>query len=237
MTTSRTRRFSPGSLLIAAALAVGFASASWALSPSARDLPPPPPDAEGLQRAPSSKVDEFYLRPGATFTAYRRVRLGPVEVSFNKLWARQHRNIDAEESSKLRAELATLARTEFARQMQRRDGYELVDAAGPDVLEIRASIVNLDIYAPEVNDASIRRSYVLKAGEATLVAELRDSQTGSLLARVVDRREMREYPDFQLATSVSNSAEARELVGLWSQMLRRYLDTARMDGRTDGKGP
>jgi hypothetical protein len=78
----------------------------------------------------------------------------------------------------------------------------------------------------------VRRNYVLKAGEATLVAELRDSQTGALLARIVDRREMREYPEFQLASDVMNSAEARDLVGLWSRVLRRYLDAA----RTDGKG-
>jgi hypothetical protein len=232
MTLPRIHRLSLGSVLVAAALALVSPALSWAQSPSSRDLPAPPADAEGLQRTASSKVDEFYLRPGTSFTAYRRVRLGPVEVSFNKLWARQHRNVDAAESAKLREDLSRLARKEFARQMERGGGYELVEAAGPDVLEIRASIVNLDIYAPDVNDANVRRSYVLKAGEATLLGELRDSQTGSLLARVVDRREMREYPEFQLANSVSNSAEARELVGLWSKMLRRYLDTA----RTDNKG-
>jgi hypothetical protein len=235
MNTLRNGRFSPGSLVVAAVLAFAAAGASWALSPG-RDLPAPPPDAEGLQRTASSKVDEFYLRPGASFTAYRRVLIGPVEVSFNKLWERQHRNVDAAESARLRADLARLARDEFVRQMQREGGYEVVEAGGADVLEIRASIVNLDIYAPEVNDANLRRNYVLKAGEATLLAQLRDSQTGSLLARVVDRREMREYPEFQLANSVSNSAEARELVGLWSKLLRRYLDTARTDGRSDGKG-
>jgi hypothetical protein len=222
--------------MVAAVLTFAAAGASWALTPAYRDLPAPPPDAEGLQRTASSKVDEFYLRPGASFTAYRRVLIGPVEVSFNKLWEREHRNVDAAQSAKLRGDLARLARDEFVRQMQRGAGFEVVEAGGADVLEIRASIVNLDIRAPEVNDANLRRSYVLQAGEATLLAELRDSQTGSLLARVVDRRAMREYPDFQLANSVSNSAEARELVGLWSKLLRRYLDTARTNGRSDGKG-
>ena len=108
----------------------------------------------------------------------------------------------------------------------------MVTEAAADVLEVRASIVNLDIYAPDGKDSTVHRNYVLKAGEATLVAELRDSRTGALLARIIDRREMREYPEFQLASDVMNSAEARDLVGLWSRVLRRYLDAA----RTDGKG-
>jgi hypothetical protein len=225
----RRTSFGPVVLFTAASLLAG--ANAWSLSPNPRDLPPPPADAQGLERTSSSRVDEFYLRPGATFTAYRRVLLGPVDVSFNKLWERQHRAVDAKESSRLRNELQAMARDEFARQLQRKDGFEIVQAPGADVLEVRASIVNLDIRAPDVQDSAVRRNYVLSAGEATLLAELRDSQTGTLLARIVDRREMREYPTFQLATSVSNSGDARDLVGLWSRMLRRYLDTARADGK------
>lgn len=222
-----TRRQWPVMLLLAATV-----MPAWSGAPDPASLPTPPADAEGLERRPSSRVDEFYLRPGAGFTAYRRVKLAPVQVSFNRLWERRHREVDAGHSARIREDLARMAREEFTRQLGRRGGYPVVEEAGPDVLEVRASIVNLDIYAPEVKDATARRNYVLKAGEATLVAELRDSQTGTLLARVIDRREMREYPEFMLATSVSNSAEARELVGLWSNMLRRHLDAAKSDGKT-----
>ena len=196
-------------------------------------LPPPPADAEGLVRQASRSLDEVYLRPGASFRPYRRVLLAPVEVSFAKYWARDHRDIDAAESLKIRQDLARLAREEFRRVLQRGQGYQLAEAAGPDVLEVRAQLVNLDIAAPEVRDAAVRHNYVLSAGEATLVAELRDSQTGTLLARVVDQREMRRYPDLQLATSVTNSAEAADLVATWSRLLRRQLDSA----KSDSKGP
>jgi hypothetical protein len=199
----------------------------------ARDVPPPPADAEGLVRQASRNLDEYYLRPGATFRSYRRVLLAPVDVSFSRYWAREHRDVDAAESLKIRQDLAKLAREEFRRVLQRGAGYQLADAAGPDVLEVRASLVNLDITAPDVPDAAIRHNYVLSAGEATLVAELRDSQTGTLLARVVDRREMRRYTELQLATSVTNSAEAADLVATWSRLLRRQLDSA----KSDSKGP
>jgi hypothetical protein len=156
-----------------------------------------------------------------------------VDVSFSRYWARDHRDIDAAESLKIRQDLATLAREEFRRVLQRGEGYALAEGPGPDVLEVRASLVNLDITAPEVRDAAIRRNFVLSAGEATLVAELRDSQTGTVLARVVDRREMRRYTDLQLATSITNSADAADLVATWSRLLRRQLDSA----KSDSKGP
>lgn len=230
MITPRSRLALAASLLLAT-LSLLAAGPAGALDPDVRDLPAPPPDAEGLERARSSKVDEFYLRPGASFTAYRRIRLAPVEVSFAKLWARAHREVDAAEAARLRADFARIAQQEFARQLSRSGGYPTADAPAPDVLDVRASIVNLDIYAPDGKDSALRRNYVLKAGEATLVAELRDSQTGTLLARIVDRREMREYPSFQLASDVMTSADARDLVGLWSRLLRRHLDTARADGK------
>ena len=218
------------SLMVLAGAVLFGAGGAFALAPVAKDLPPPPPDAEGLARQSSSKVDEFYLRPGATFTAYRRVMLGSFDVTFPKSWERRHPGLDARDTARFREELIKLSREEFARSMKR-GGYEVVRAPGPGVLEIRAVIANLDIRAPEVNDASIRRSYVLSAGEGTLIAELRDAPTGTLLARVVDRREMRENPYLELANDITNSRDAQELVGLWSNMLRRYLDAAGANGK------
>lgn len=213
-------------LVACAALLPGIAGAQ-----KPYDVPAPPADAEGLQRRSSSSVDEFLLRPGASFSVYRRVLLAPLDVSFARFWARAHPDVDARESLRIRTDLAALAREEFVRQLQSKGGYPVVDAPGPDVLEVRASIINLDVRAPDVNGGPNMRSYVLTAGEGTLVAELRDSQTGTLLARVVDRRETREYPDLIIANRVTNSAEARDLVSRWSRLLRRYLDTARTESK------
>lgn len=227
MAPYRNRRASV--TLIAAALLLGAAGAH-ALSPDSRNLPPPPADAEGLQRQSSSRVDEFYLRPGATFTGYRKVMLGSFDITFPKLWEREHHGVDERDLARFRTGLVKLSRDEFARTLER-GGYEVVDASGPGVLDVRATIANLDIRAPELNDSTVRHSYVLSAGEGTLIAELRDSQTGTLLARVVDRREMRDNPYFELANDITNSRDAQQLVGLWSNLLRRYLDAAGANGK------
>jgi Protein of unknown function (DUF3313) len=188
-------------------------------------------EPEGLVRQASRALDEYYLRPGARLSGYQKILLAPVEVSFAPYWAGEHREIDPGESLRIRQALARLAQAEFRQMLQRKNGYPVVEAAGAGVLELRASLVNLDLHAPEARDSAIRRNYVLSAGEATLVAELRDSQTGTLLARIVDRREMRRYAQLQLADTISNSAEVRDLVSNWARLLRRQLDSAKSDDK------
>jgi hypothetical protein len=187
--------------------------------------------ADGLVRQKPRNVEEFYLLPGADFSRYSRVMLAPVEVAFAANWEKKHAEVSADDAMRIRSDIALLVRDEFTRQLESRAGgkgagYPVVGGPAADVLDVRAQIVDLDITAPDTNTPQ-KHVYVLSAGKGRLIAELRDSQTGQLLARVVDSREARDYPDFQIANRVTNSAEARQIVGLWSRLLRRYLDTAR----------
>lgn len=203
--------------------------AAAAVAPAADQ---PAAGADGLVRQKSRTVEEFYLLPGVDFARYTRVMLAPVEISFAADWQRQHAEVSAADALRIRSDLATLVRDEFTRQLQTRAGgrstsYTVVADPAADVLEVRASIVDLDIRAPDTGEP-MKRVYVLSAGKGKLIAELHDSQTGQLLGRVVDSREARNtYPDLQVANRVTNSAEARQIVGLWSRLLRRHLDAAR----------
>lgn len=61
-------------------------------------------------------------------------------------------------------------------------------------------------------------------GAATLVLELRDSETGSILARSVDRRAAETIGGtFQRSSSVTNAAEVRRLIRHWAVRLREGL--------------
>ena len=46
----------------------------------------PPQEWDGLVRQTSKKLDNVYIRPNVTFKAYKRLRLDPVEVKFDKNW-------------------------------------------------------------------------------------------------------------------------------------------------------
>ncbi len=58
----------------------------------------------------------------------------------------------------------------------------------------------------------------------TLVAELRDSETGALFARVIDVAAGGGTGRLTFSNSVENSAEAREAVDGWARILRQRLD-------------
>jgi hypothetical protein len=66
----------------------------------------------------------------------------------------------------------------------------------------------------------------MSAGEATLFLELFDSETGQILARVIDRRESRNNNLLMLSGSVPNAAEAEALAAQWAHILRKALDKA-----------
>ncbi len=61
-------------------------------------------------------------------------------------------------------------------------------------------------------------------GEATLVIELADSQSGSVLVRAVDRRAAQQTGWMTESTSVTNAAEVRRLFSSWARMVRTALE-------------
>lgn len=186
---------------------------------------------EGLTRVKRRGLDEVYVREGTTLAQYTRVMLDPVEVSFDRNWdpRRGPGALESADPVAIRQGLAKLARDVFRRELEKKGGYPLVEEPGKDVLRVRAQIVDLYINAPETSSASPTRTYVVSAGEMTLVAELHDSQTNALLARVVDRQRglERGLDELQIANRVTNTAEADRILSQWAGRLRNALDKAR----------
>lgn len=190
-----------------------------------------PESWDGLERVERRGLDQVFVRPGTDLSQYDKVMLDPVEVSFDRSWDPRGSRIGLEtaDPQAIRKGLASLAREVFREELEAAGGYELVEEPGPDVLRVRAQIVDLYINAPDIPRASATRTYVVNAGRMTLVAELYDSQTNALIARVVDRERGREYGinELQIANAVTNTAEARRVLREWADILRNALDRAR----------
>jgi hypothetical protein len=185
---------------------------------------------DGLQKIQVKGADLAYARPGATLAGYDRVKLDPVEVSFSKSWDPKKTGssfkLSAEDRENIRTGVATLVREEFVKALQTNSTYKVTDESGPDVLRVRASIVNLYVNAPATPTSGRSRTYSVSAGEMTIAAELYDSESGQVLARMVDRREARSTGTMQISNSVSNAGEARSIAALWANILRKALDNA-----------
>ena len=191
--------------------------------------------AEGLQKLNVKDIDLAYGRPGATLSSYTKIMLEPVDVAFHKDWNPDRTGsrfkLSATERENIRSGVSRVVYDEFVRTLTSKSPYEMAKEAGPDVLRVKAKVLNLYVNAPDVPTAGRSRTYTVSAGEMTLLLELFDSESGAILARVVDRREARNTGVMNLSSSVVNAGEARAIAAVWARALKNALDKAHGIGK------
>jgi hypothetical protein len=187
---------------------------------------------DGLQKTSVRNIDMVYVRPGATLAPYKRVKLDPVKVAFSPSWnpdrTGSSMKLSTQEKENIRSTVARLVEEEFARELQTGGRYQVTTDSGPDVLRVQAGIVNLYINAPDTGPGR-SRTVVTSAGEMTLIAELTDSASGQVVARVADRREATNSR-LQLSNSFVNESEGRLIAASWARALKKALDNAHQIG-------
>ncbi len=204
---------------------------------------PPPtlqtgPDAEvtvdGLVRVDNAVVALAYRKPDMDLTPYTRFMLDPVEVAYQKDPGDRRRSgvAGANDNFALRpSQMETLKRIfqeAVVEALTKDDGYELTTEPGPDVLRIKASLLDLVVSVPTQPDGR-RRNFTRSYGLVSLILELRDSQSGEILARAADRRDPTRDTSAGLA-EVSPTfvrVDTRRLFEHWANLLRERLDALR----------
>lgn len=182
-----------------------------------------PTSWDGLIEVKSKRMDAAFLLPGADFRPYTKVIVDPTQVAFNKDWLKDTNQsrprLTSQVTEEQAADILAAARSNFDdifREAFTKAGYAVVTAPAPDTMRVSTAVINLYLNAPDTMSADRSRTYTANAGEATLVMEVRDSQTGALLARVVDRRETMRSATPQLTTRVSNTSDFRRLFKDWA---------------------
>jgi hypothetical protein len=189
-----------------------------------------PPVAEttvdGLERVQAKQVDTLYMSRGMSLAPYKRVMLDSVEFAFKADWQQRHPEVTAADLTRIRSQGAGVFYEIFSAALSRQHGYPLTTQAGPDVLRITATISELDL-AVTPGTAGTNRMHVVSPADLTLLMELRDSQSGALLVRAVDKEKGRTFGNLTVEDAVSNSEEARRALQMWADLLRAALDNAR----------
>ncbi len=217
-------RFIVRTVLVSLVVALGLTGTSL----GKEDLPD---NWDGLVRVKPKRMDAAWVAPGADFRVYSKVMFDPAEVAFRKDWQRdindETRGVSNDVTDEHVAKIQQAARDgldQVLRETFEKAGVSVATAAGPDVLRLSPGIANLYINAPDTMSAGMSRTYTTEAGEATLVLEVRDSTTGALLGRVIDRRETRQSGGVQWATSVSNRADFSQLFKSWANIAVKGFD-------------
>jgi hypothetical protein len=206
------------------------------------------PDAEvthdGLTRVDRTVMDAVWIRTGIDISGYTKVRLHGVGVEYRNVdgpysgraGTGSTRNRSSQSEFQLDAETRAMFEEEirgaFLEEFQASEKFEVVDEQGPDVLDVHIGL--LDVVS-RVPPETIGRSTVFidRVGEATLVLEVRDSVSHTILARAVDRRAA-EGSTMTESTRVRNRAEVRRLGRRWGMILRDGLEKMIADGLQTG---
>jgi len=182
----------------------------------------------GLELVPSKNVAALYRRPDSDLSAYGKIMIGEPEVEFSKNWNPRNYGtygLSATQLKQMRTDLAAMAKNTFA-QVLGDGGYEIVTQAGDGVLLITPNIVNVFVNAPDIQRPGRTKTYSMEAGSATLVLQVNDAVSGTLLAVVLDSKSSGQST-LRWTTGVSNRAAATALLKNWAGQLKRELDEAR----------
>jgi len=200
----------------------------------AANEPAPEVTKDGLHLYKQTKERLAYVRPGATFTQYKKLVLLDCYVEFSKDWVKAYNRDQRDLSSQIGDSDLDRAKTAlqkdfkkiFTHELQEGGRYQVVDAGGPDVLVLRPALINIQVNAPDLMAAGRSATYVESAGAMTIYLELWDSASNTILARVIDGQ---VDPSLygQRSSSVTNWAAAERMMRSWADELRSRLDLVR----------
>jgi hypothetical protein len=197
---------------------------------------------DGLVQVKSKKLALAYLLPSADFRAYSKVMFDEPQVAFSKNWQRDFNRstmtLGGRVSDKDMLEAVDGAKVSLSKIFPERftqEGYQVVTTPGADVLRLSLAIIDLQVNAPERNLPGRSRTYAVDAGEATFAIEVRDSLTGQLLGRAVDRREAGDGPGYR-RTYTTNMADFEALFDTWAKIAARGLNELKTVSPVDTDG-
>lgn len=168
---------------------------------------------ETYRTVPDSRADSVFIKSGVDFSRYTRLQPVPLEIYYYEgITEPDPGDIDT---------VRRIFREAFLGKIG--DDYELVDEPGPDVLHVRASLVDLELSAvPDDLPVKGRAASLVAAGQLTFFMELADSQSGEVLARAGDKE---KAPALIAGAATEHDwARTEEAADRWAQMFRDFLD-------------
>jgi hypothetical protein len=188
------------------------------------------PTFDGLYPVRNSVMDHAWARPDIDLTDYSKVMLVGAGIAFRPGGETRHTRMPAsatthfEVSAQQRDALREIMVEAFTAELSASDRFELVSSPGPDVLMVYAALLDVVSNLPP-EPAGRGDIYIRQVGEATLLLELRDPISGTVLARAIDRRAAAGSGDLFIPTNrAATTREVRRVAQFWARRLREGLE-------------
>ena len=218
-------------------LLVLLLAAQWAPAQAQQtDTKPSDSSAHAQLEKGKSSFRETWVNPDADFTQYTKLYVwdgqfeyrdvGPARRSRGTMVRTHKREFGISDADRAKFEKAIS--DAFMKQIEKGKRFQLVAEIGPNTLILRGGL--LDIVSnvpPEMTGPS--EIYLSSVGEATLVMELLDAETGEVVALVAERRRIQPMGG-QIGSTPTNSvtvlADVRRFASSAASRLSKELDKA-----------
>lgn len=185
---------------------------------------------DGLYPVKGTRVTQAWARSDLDLRSYNKILLQGAGIQYRPVKSTGYRGAAGRSGKnefplddKQKARLAEAATEAFRSELAKIKSLEIVTEPGPDVLIVRGALLDVVSRVPP-EPIGRGNTYLDSVGEATLVIELADSESGSVLVRAVDRRAAQQTGWMTESTSVTNAAEVRRLFSNWARMVRTALE-------------
>jgi len=189
------------------------------------------PDYEGLVEVRSKRFDTVRVRPGVDFGTYKAVHVLEPELEFRPIdRAQQEFPLDDEQKSRFRDMLAGAFQDEFETNAR----IALVHHDGPEVVTLTVRVVDIAVTVPPRAVARGGRGSIALAatGTVTLILEVRDSESGAVLARGVDTTGVTGAARMDGADMITRWDDVDRVCDRWAASTRAGLEALlAVDGR------
>jgi hypothetical protein len=178
---------------------------------------------DGLHRVDHAGFAAVWVKPGAELGRYSKIL--PGEPSFHYRAVKgggRSMSGEYEVPERRRDQFEKIVKESFAKAFAKSKYYTLATEPGPDTLILLGAVHDIVSHVPP--ERGRETAFVSEIGEATIVLELRDSQTNEVLARAAERRTIEPTSGGVRASPVASASEVRKTAALWGSKLRDQLD-------------
>jgi hypothetical protein len=185
-------------------------------------------DADGLRPLVGTRFDKAWARPGLDLSRYSRIWLVSAGVEYGEPPEKPYGGqIDWSTAPLQREELEAELLSAFRQAFFSDGGWKIAEAAGADVLLVRAALIDVEVYVPP-EPISARAAVILESsGRATLLLGVHDSVSNQALLRFADRRDFESAVGPRQSSPLANRQQVRRTLEIWAELARFRLDELR----------
>lgn len=172
-----------------------------------------------------------YRQPDTTFSPYSKVVLLDAYVGFRENWVRDFNRsvlrsgrITDADLEKIKERLAGDFRETFSNTLQNEGGYTLIGAVEEGAIILRPALVDVALASPEATMDSPSLNFNLFGGTGmTMILEVYDAATSSILARIYNREDTFSGADGTVESRSVSRAGENEIFQRWATAVLEQL--------------